>query len=419
MTGSIACFKACGLISKLVQSGHEVRVVASKSALNFIGMATLEGLTQQKVIHDLWHEGEAMAHIHWVRWADLIIVAPASAHFINRISQGIGDDLLSTMFLAHDFKKPYLIAPAMNTAMYLHPTTQASLNKLKEMGCEILESASGVLACGEVGFGRLLEVDALEKEIQIRFNQLNTSRNENDFHTKAVSFSQQLKVLVTSGGTSEYIDDVRTISNVSTGATGAKIVDELRMLGYNVVHLRAERSLAPKMTGFSSDEDQTFFTSHDLEKKIQSTLSDKTAIWSIIHLAAVSDYIPDRQNGKMSSDSQINIKWIKNKKIISEFRNYSKSILHLTGFKLTSTMDKNEQIKSVTKLFDQAQPDWVVQNDIQVLNQMRENPELNKNAMPLHLYKNTAHVVDLKNTSELIREWAQEITKLISNKKEK
>ena len=119
MTGSIACYKACNLISKLVQNDYDVQVVASASALHFVGNATLEGLTGKPVIHDLFQSGNIMDHIHLIRWCDLVITAPATANFINKISQGLGDDLLTTLFLAHDFKKPYLIAPAMNTSMYL------------------------------------------------------------------------------------------------------------------------------------------------------------------------------------------------------------------------------------------------------------------------------------------------------------
>ena len=170
MTGSIACYKACQAVSRLVQAGCEVQVVASPAALQFVGNATIEGLTGKPVVSDLYASGNAMDHIHLVRWADLILVAPASANFINKIARGVGDDLLTTMFLAHDFKKPYLVAPAMNTSMYLHPATQDSIQALKKMGVEILETASGVLACGEVGWGRLLEPDLIVQEVLSRLS---------------------------------------------------------------------------------------------------------------------------------------------------------------------------------------------------------------------------------------------------------
>ena len=161
LSGSIAAYKACALISRLVQDGYTVQTVASKAALEFIGPATLEGLTGRAVECETFASGRAMQHIHLAKWADLTIVCPASANTINKLASGIGDDLLTTLFLAHDFKKPYLLAPAMNTLMYRHPATAASLQKLASFGVAILETASGVLACGDVGEGRLLEPELL------------------------------------------------------------------------------------------------------------------------------------------------------------------------------------------------------------------------------------------------------------------
>ena len=109
MTGSIACYKACSIASSLQQKGYQVKTVLSPSSLEFIGAATLEGLTGEPPITNMYQSGSVMDHIHLARWADLIIVAPATANYINKIAHGIGDDLLTTLFLAHDFKKPFLI----------------------------------------------------------------------------------------------------------------------------------------------------------------------------------------------------------------------------------------------------------------------------------------------------------------------
>ena len=166
LTGSIACYKSCSVISRLKQKGHNLKVVLSPSSLEFIGKATIEGLTGETPITDMYASGNTMDHINLARWADLVLVAPATANYINKIAYGLGDDLLTTLFLAHDFTKPFLIAPAMNTKMYLHPTTQASIQKLRAMNIEILEAASGVLACGEIGSGRLLEPELILEEIE-------------------------------------------------------------------------------------------------------------------------------------------------------------------------------------------------------------------------------------------------------------
>src|SRR6478736_3045732 len=123
LTGSIAGYKACDAISRLVQRGHRVRAVATESARRFIGVATLEGLTGEAVRTDLFAPGAALEHIELTRWADLVVVCPATANTVNRFAAGLADDLPGALFLAHDRAKPWLIAPAMNPAMWTHPAT--------------------------------------------------------------------------------------------------------------------------------------------------------------------------------------------------------------------------------------------------------------------------------------------------------
>ena len=133
LTGSIAGFKACEAISQLVQRGHRVRLVATPAALRFTGAATLEGLTGSPPLTDLFAPGAALEHINLTRWADLVLVCPATANTLNRFAAGLADDLPGALFLAHDRRKPWLIAPAMNPAMWAHPATQASAGKLREI----------------------------------------------------------------------------------------------------------------------------------------------------------------------------------------------------------------------------------------------------------------------------------------------
>ena len=166
LTGSIACYKACILLSRLVQEGFEVQTVVTPGALHFIGESTLEGLTSRPVLQDTYESGRNMDHIHLPQWADLALLCPATASTINRLAAGTGDDLVSTLFLAFDLKtKPYVIAPAMNQQMYHHPATQASLKKLQEWGVHTLPTGSGYQACGVVGEGRLLEPDQIYEAI--------------------------------------------------------------------------------------------------------------------------------------------------------------------------------------------------------------------------------------------------------------
>lgn len=157
ITGSIAAFKAAALASLLTQEGYEVQCVASEGGLRFIGEPTLEGLTGRAVVSDLFERGRALDHIGLVDWADLMLVYPASANHIARLRAGLADDLIGCLFLANNFRKPYWLAPAMNSHMFAHPAVNEALRALDGWGCRILPTGEGRLACGTVGYGRLLE----------------------------------------------------------------------------------------------------------------------------------------------------------------------------------------------------------------------------------------------------------------------
>jgi phosphopantothenoylcysteine decarboxylase/phosphopantothenate--cysteine ligase len=340
LTGSIACFKAAEVISLLVKNNYEVQTVVTSSALKFIGKSTLEGLTGRKVLLDLWEDGQAMDHISLQRWADLIIVAPASANFINKISAGIADDLASTLFLAHDFKKPFLIAPAMNSSMLEHPVTQKSLHELSKMNFTILPTESGSLACGEIGFGRLLSPEKIFKFI------------DNSFKKEA-----KPKVLITAGGTQEPIDEVRFITNKSTGKTASQLADQLIEDGFQVHFLYGVSSQLPtfqcKKTEFTSFE--------DLNQKIDS-LSQAHDFFAIIHAAAVSDFsVENFYPGKVDSENDLVIKLKRNPKIINGLKEKFPIVI---GFKLTSSQDENKNREAIEKLFYASQVDILIHNDV-------------------------------------------------------
>ncbi|MCK9425201.1 MAG: bifunctional phosphopantothenoylcysteine decarboxylase/phosphopantothenate--cysteine ligase CoaBC [Ignavibacteriaceae bacterium] len=359
ITGSIAAYKSAYLISKLVQNGFEVKVVATDYALKFIGKATLEGLTGNKVLTDSFEDGEMMSHISLNKWADLTIVCPATANTINKLAAGFADNLLTSLFLAHDRTKPYLIAPAMNTLMYDHPATQASLKKMNEWGVQILPASEGYLACGDTGKGKLLEPDVIYEYILLALKK-------NESHEK-----RKLKILITSGGTKENIDGVRYLSNLSSGKTGAKIAEYFVSNLHNVTFIHAENSAIPKV----SDKFIPYFSFDELNQRLKSLLTNED-FDAVIHLAAVGDYSIEsiEVNGKKnklpltqkldSSSERISIGLKRNEKIINHLKEYSKNKnLVLIGFKLTNTQDENERIAAVEKLFKDADCDAVVLND--------------------------------------------------------
>jgi len=169
VTGSIAAFKAAALASQLVQDGYEVQGVLSKGARRFIGEALLEGLTGRSVLEDMFERGRALDHISLVDWADLLLVYPATANHITRLRAGLADDLIGCLFLANNFRKPYWIAPAMNSHMFAHPAVAGALATLEAWGCRILPTGEGRMACGTVGCGRLLEPERVAEVIGREF----------------------------------------------------------------------------------------------------------------------------------------------------------------------------------------------------------------------------------------------------------
>lgn len=172
LSGSIAAYKACAVISRLAQSDFEVQTVCTPSTLEFIGQATLSGLTGKPVLTNTFEPARAMDHIHLAKWAELTILCPATANQINKMAAGIGDDIVSTLFLAHDFKKPYWIVPAMNEKMWSHPATQASVAKILTWGVKVVDPTVGHQACGDFGAGRMVEPEILESLIKDHFRSL-------------------------------------------------------------------------------------------------------------------------------------------------------------------------------------------------------------------------------------------------------
>lgn len=391
MNGSIAAYKVCHVISRLRQAGHEVQVVASPSALKFVGTATLEGLSGKSVASDTFADGSMMDHIYLQRWADLILVAPATANFINKAANGVGDDLATTIFLAHDFKKPLLLAPAMNTQMYLHPATQNSLKLLKGMGVQVLETASGVLACGENGWGKLLEPDLILKEIQTAFSSHATPTHQTIDTVGIKKVRRTLKVLVTAGGTQEPIDAVRAITNTSTGKTGIKIAETLAALGMDVSLAHAQNT--NDAIGVRNLSFQTFT---DLQTLIKTELTNNTYD-VVIHAAAVSDYslATSNQTQKLSSDPEtLTLQLTKNPKLVNDIKRTSPKS-KLIAFKLTANATQDQRKMAVDKLMLASSADLVIQNDTNEINKQT-------GVHLFHAYENGQKVQTNESSDQLV-----------------
>ncbi len=354
LSGSIACYKACEVISQLVQRGHCVRAVATAAAQRFVGEATLEGLTGQRVGTDLFAPGGALEHIALIRWAELTIVCPATANTINAMAAGLGDELAGALLLAHDWKKPLLIAPAMNPAMWSHPATAAAVERLRGWGARFVRVGSGRTACGEIGEGRLAEPEEILSAIEAAL----------------IRPGRRLRILVTSGGTAEPIDGVRVITNTSTGRTGALIAEHFARRGHEVTLLRARGTPALRGAG----QEEIFTTFADLDAALSRLLA-RERFDAVVHAAAVSDFsvatvevagVPQAPGpAKLASSADLVIRLRRNPKLLATIRPRSGNPdVRVVAFKLTRGADAGGVRTAVLSLFAGGTADLVVHNDL-------------------------------------------------------
>jgi phosphopantothenoylcysteine decarboxylase / phosphopantothenate---cysteine ligase len=230
VTGGIAAYKCAELVRRLIERGAEVQVVMTAAAREFVTATTFQALSGRPVRESLWDSAAeaAMGHIELARWANLVVVAPASADFLARLTHGRADDLLATLCLATE--APICVAPAMNRLMWANAATQANLSILRTRGIRVLGPASGEQACGEVGPGRMLEAVEIADLIELMLTPVGPLNGQ--------------RVVVTAGPTRECIDPVRFISNRSSGKMGFAVAQALREVGAEVVLISGPVALA-------------------------------------------------------------------------------------------------------------------------------------------------------------------------------
>lgn len=358
MSGSIACAKASSLISQWTKRGHKVRVACTRSVAEFVGPATLQGLGAEVVFDNVFTPGQAMEHILLGKWADIVIAAPATSNLINKLSAGIADDAVTTLWqAAYGQEKPMVIVPAMNTRMWRYPATRESVNRLQQWGVHVLPVGKGELACGEYGQGRMLE----PAEILSALDRL-------------MAFDRPAcgkRILITAGGTREPIDSVRYIGNMSTGRTASRLASDLSVAGHVVTWLGADDAVRPA----GVDRIELYSSFITLENQLCTLL--KAGDYDIvIHAAAVSDFSVasietdegkplDIDAGKLSSESDLLLRLKRNPKLLDRIRAWSGNPdIKVVGFKLTHTEDLQQRLAAVKKLFDHSGVDVVVHNDL-------------------------------------------------------
>ena len=341
VTGGIAAYKSAEIVRHLKKSGASVRVVMTRSAEEFITPLTLQALSGNRVSTELLDaEAEAaMGHIELAKWADGILIAPATANTIARLSSGRGDDLLSTVTLAFD--GPISVAPAMNQAMWRDERTQENLKKLIDQDFGICGPGSGEQACGDVGLGRMLEpLDILD--------MFSLSFNEGTLSGK--------KILITAGPTQEPIDPVRFITNRSSGKMGYSLVEAALESGANVTLISGPVNIEPP-------SNCNFVSIKTAEEMYEAVMHHISGMDVYIGTAAVSDYSPakasDSKIKKDGSSSPMVLELKENQDILK-----SVSELEQRPYVVGFAAETNDLIKNAEKKLSNKNLDLIIANDV-------------------------------------------------------
>lgn len=327
ISGSIAAYKIPILIRFFVQGGADVRVVATKNALQFVTPTTIKTLTNYDVYYEMFDNVHfsGTEHISITDWADVFVIAPATANIIGKLANGIADDTVSTSFLA--FNKQVFIAPAMNVKMWNHPILQQNIDILKTLGVIFIQPESGDLACGYQGTGRMAEPLDIANDI------------EKFFDSQLILSGK--KIIVTAGPTYEPIDPVRFIGNKSSGKMGFAIAEALASLGADVILISGPTCLNVSHPNIKL---VNVTTTKDMLEKCNLYFDD---VDGVIMNAAVSDFYPvNFSKEKIKKSEHLTVELVKNPDILSELAKRKKH-QWLIGFALETV---NELANALDKL---------------------------------------------------------------------
>jgi phosphopantothenoylcysteine decarboxylase/phosphopantothenate--cysteine ligase len=338
--GGISAYKSLEFMRALRKNQAEIKTIITKSAKEFVTPLSITSLSQGKVYEDLFNpENEAeMDHISLSRWADLIVVVPATANTLSKLSNGTCDDLASTVILASN-KKIFLV-PAMNVRMWEHPSNQKNINNLREYGYKIIGPEIGDMACGEYGSGKMTEPSEIFKYVENYFKQLKKNNG--------------LKALITAGPTREYLDPVRYITNKSSGKQGYELAKSFRDKGFDTTLISGKTNLKP-VEGIKYIEIET---ADEMLRETLNNLPVDVAVFS----AAVADYkAKNYSKEKIKKSDQQNINLTKNVDIISYVSKHNSLRPKLTiGFAAeTENIDENAK-----KKLSEKNCDWIIANDV-------------------------------------------------------
>ncbi|RDY25199.1 bifunctional phosphopantothenoylcysteine decarboxylase/phosphopantothenate--cysteine ligase CoaBC [Romboutsia weinsteinii] len=341
VSGGIAVYKACDVVSRLKKLGINVHVIMTESATEFVTPLTFQSLSQNYVVSGMFDEIKTwdVEHISLAKKADVFLIAPATANMIGKIYNGIADDMLSTTIMAT--KAPVLIAPAMNTNMYENPIVQRNINSLKELGYKFIEPESGRLACGDVGKGKLATPETIVEEV-----------------VKLLQVEQDLKgksIIVTAGPTVESIDPMRYITNRSTGKMGYAIAKEAINRGADVTLISGPTKIAPPQNLKKLVKVES---ANEMYSAVLDNLEDNQVV---IKSAAVADYKPKNYSNKKikKSDDDLSIELDRTNDIAFEVGKIKNNKI-LVGF----AAETNDLIENAKNKVKKKNLDFIVANDL-------------------------------------------------------
>ena len=341
VSGGIAAYKTAYLVSRLHKAGAEVHVIMTENATEFISPLVFETLSGQRCVVDTFDRNRQfeVEHVSLAKMADLFMIAPATADVIAKTANGIADDMLTTTFLASTCHK--MVVPAMNTQMYLNPITQDNLKKLKGYGIEVIDPADGLLACGDVGVGKMPEPEDLYRYIE------REAARPHDL--------QGRRVLVTAGATQESMDPVRYITNHSTGRMGFALARECMLRGADVTIVKAAATAeAPEFCEIIDVK--------SAEEMYQAVVSRSVGMDVILMAAAVADYTPasvsDQKIKKKDDDLSIPLK--RTKDILQHLGETKRENQFLLGF----SMETQNLVENSTKKLHKTHADMIAANNL-------------------------------------------------------
>ena len=362
ITSSIASYKIYELIRLFRKNGYNIKTMLSENALNFVSPLVLETLSNNKCYINQFDKREDVEHISLANWADLLIIAPISANTIAKCATGIADNLLTSVFCAYlGYKKPILLAPAMNTGMWENPIVQENVEKLKKYSCEIIEPQTGFLACNTQGKGRLADINLIYQQ-SLRLLYQNKKNNNK-------------KVIITIGGTKEKIDSVRYITNSSSGKMGTALADWAYYLGYNVSAISTiELERNYETINVSSADDML----NALKKEYFDIL---------IMASAVGDFksavVSENKISKENIEEEFSLKLIKNPDVVATIAKNKKENQKIVGFCLTD----NDLINCAKNKLQNKNLDYIVANDVKTA--------LNTNQNKVTIIEKSGKIIDI------------------------